>query len=62
MFPRHGAIKGKCTRFGTLLFGSGMHARNLCEWGGGGVDGSALSPADVIGSTTSELRWPHMIS
>ena len=39
-------IKGKYARFGTLLCGSGMRARNLCEWGGGSADGSALSPAD----------------
>ena len=36
-------IKGKYARFGTLLCGSGMRARNLCEWGGGSADGSALS-------------------
>ena len=45
-FPRHGAIKGKCARFWTLLCGSGMRARILCEWGGGSADGSALSPTD----------------
>ena len=28
-FLRHGAIKGKCARFGTLLCGSGMRARNF---------------------------------